>query len=303
MTFLRAVVGVDVLCATSERSGHRMAASGPVDAAGSLTRRSMARCGENMERPSRLPSLTGLRFAAALAVFGYHLPWTTVSTPGTASTVLPWLLRGGASGVSFFFVLSGFVLTWSARSHDTPRAFWRRRLVKIYPSHVVMWAVVLVWFLVIGYTGRSFTSFAALVLVQAWAPDETFVFGVNGVSWSLSCEVFFYLLFPVLLPLLRRIRADRLVLAAGGLCAAIIAAPVVLAAIPSWAEAAYTFPPVRLLEFVLGGVLARAVAERRWINVGAGTASMWPERRAGGGLERRCSSGRSRSASTWSTSS
>jgi peptidoglycan/LPS O-acetylase OafA/YrhL len=42
-----------------------------------------------------------------------------------------------ATGVSFFFVLSGFVLTWSARPDDIATGFWRRRIARIYPVHLV----------------------------------------------------------------------------------------------------------------------------------------------------------------------
>jgi hypothetical protein len=53
----------------------------------------------------RLDSLTGMRFIAALMVFGVH------SSAMFDGTVLPALLAPGAIGVSFFFKLSGFVLT------------------------------------------------------------------------------------------------------------------------------------------------------------------------------------------------
>jgi len=106
---------------------------------------------------SRLPSLTGLRFLAALSVFLFHSslasspippngPVTPFADQGFAHGYAAVLGHAGPLGVSFFFVLSGFVLTWSSRPGEPARAFLRRRVVKIYPNHVVMWAVALLLF-------------------------------------------------------------------------------------------------------------------------------------------------------------
>lgn len=71
--------------------------------------------------PPRLDSLTGLRFLAALAVFFYHT--VTLCPPGIPKSVLSVVAAQGLVGVSFFFILSGFVLSWSHRPDDSPRAF------------------------------------------------------------------------------------------------------------------------------------------------------------------------------------
>lgn len=47
------------------------------------------------------------------------------------------------AGVSFFFILSGFVLVWSFRSSDTPGEFYRRRFARIVPAYVAMCVVAL----------------------------------------------------------------------------------------------------------------------------------------------------------------
>src|SRR5689334_3276648 len=100
-------------------------------------------------RSARLPSLTGLRFYAALLVFLSHvaLPMATIRliADDKVEYTLLWLVRpGGGLGVTFFFVLSGFILTWSARPSDTARAFWRRRAAKIIPSYLVAWVLAMV---------------------------------------------------------------------------------------------------------------------------------------------------------------
>ena len=86
---------------------------------------------------SRLESLTGMRFLAALLVFGCHAAVLGYFAPETELRLMKFTYSGGWIGVVFFFVLSGFVLTWSVRPGDTPRAFWRRRVCKIYPNHLV----------------------------------------------------------------------------------------------------------------------------------------------------------------------
>jgi peptidoglycan/LPS O-acetylase OafA/YrhL len=172
-------------------------------------------------------------------------------------------------GVSFFFILSGFVLTWSARPRDSKRAFWRRRAAKIYPNYLVAFVVALVGLYAAGYSVGVLSSLANIALLQAWWPDESVFFGANSVSWSLACEAFFYALFPWLLPMLRRIRPERLWAASGVVVAAVFAVPVVAVLLPAehhyWFV--YIFPPVRLLEFVLGILMALIVKAGRWPRV------------------------------------
>lgn len=74
-------------------------------------------------RAVRLPSLTGMRFPAALLVFLFHvsLPAGWLMPGDANSTLFARLVeQAGGVGVTFFFVLSGFVLTWSAREGTRP---------------------------------------------------------------------------------------------------------------------------------------------------------------------------------------
>lgn len=86
--------------------------------------------------PGPLPSLTGLRWVAALLVFCLHTRNLGYFN-GQARHFADWGFGAGSTGVSFFFLLSGFVLGWSARSDDRPTAFWRRRFARLYPVHLV----------------------------------------------------------------------------------------------------------------------------------------------------------------------
>jgi peptidoglycan/LPS O-acetylase OafA/YrhL len=219
----------------------------------------------------RLSSLTGLRFVAAFVVFGFHVTVVGLFTEaGGAETVLDHVFRQGAVGVSLFFILSGFVLCWSARPTDTARRFWQRRAAKVYPNHLAT-AVVALLIVVAAGTAVSFWAVASnLVLLQAWIPDEAVYFGLNTPSWSLSCEVFFYFCFPLLLAGIRRIPRRWWWPATVATFAAVCVMPLVALALPEdlryWFV--YVFPPVRMLEFIVGILLAHIVRNGAWIPFG-----------------------------------
>ncbi|KOV24911.1 acyltransferase [Streptomyces sp. XY431] len=234
---------------------------------------------------SRLPSLTGLRFPAALAVFAYHaaLPIPTLRFFADDSTEFRFVDladQAGGLGVAFFFVLSGFVLTWSARPGDTATGFWRRRLVKIVPNYVVAWALAMIFFA--GSYTPVRTAVLNLLMLQVWIPDFNTYFSVDPPSWSLGAELVFYLSFPLLHRALRRIRPERLFLWIGGTVAAIVATPALAylvlpdtPGVPGGYDSSvvqywfsYVLPPVRLLDFALGILVALAVRSGRWRDIG-----------------------------------
>ncbi|MFJ8435174.1 acyltransferase family protein [Kitasatospora sp. NPDC094019] len=234
---------------------------------------------------SRLPSLTGLRFPAALAVFAYHaaLPIPTLRLFADDKVEFRFVDladQAGGLGVAFFFVLSGFVLTWSARPGDTATGFWRRRMVKIVPNYVVAWALAMIFFA--GSYTPVRTAVLNLLMLQVWIPDFNTYFSVDPPSWSLGAELVFYLSFPLLHRFLRTIRPERLLHWIGGTVAAIVATPALAylvlpdtPGVPGGYESSvvqywfsYVLPPVRLLDFALGILVALAVRSGRWRDIG-----------------------------------
>jgi peptidoglycan/LPS O-acetylase OafA/YrhL len=230
-----------------------------------------------------LNSLTSLRFFAALLVFGTHAGLTGAFTDRSISRQLSSFFDpGGRYGVSFFFVLSGFVLTWSARPGRPVRAFYRARAAKILPLHVATWAIVLV---LLAWAGRPSPVKAAawnLFLLHAWVlHPPTVMVSVNAPSYTLCSEALFYLTFPLWILLVRRIRpsllwATLLLTAAGGLLMGVVATylvsphPVLPFYGVSLAQSWYAkiFPPVHLFEFLAGMVTAQLLLSGRRVRLG-----------------------------------
>ncbi|MFJ1751252.1 acyltransferase family protein [Streptomyces sp. NPDC088116] len=238
----------------------------------------------------RLPSLTGLRWFAAFAVFVCHIVQRGLFADQGVASALARLTPMGSIAVSLFFTLSGFVLTWSVREGGSTRNFWRRRFAKIYPLHFVTFLIAAVIILSLAEPvlpgGSVWDGLVPnLLLVHSWLPDAYIVSGFNTPSWSLSCEFAFYLSFPLWYRLLRRVPAHRLWWCAAGLATAVICVPFVARLFPAGAEAApgmpltemwftYWFPPVRVLEFALGIVMALILRAGVWRGPGVGSAAL-----------------------------
>ncbi|WP_082096486.1 acyltransferase family protein [Demequina gelatinilytica] len=215
----------------------------------------------------RLDSLTGLRFVAALAVFLTHaLPRLPADNP-VGRLAQDWLTQGRV-GVSFFFILSGFVLMWSRRPDDAPRAFYRKRAARILP---VYWLSQLASFPVafaisggVAISDIVLRATPAMLGIQSWFPDAAIYHAGNQVSWSVADELFFYLMFPVLAVVVPRARPRRALLVVS--VAAIVAVPAVVVALgsgPVGSWAVYILPLQRIAEFVIGMALAHAML-RGW---------------------------------------
>jgi len=221
------------------------------------------------ERPrDTLDALTSLRFFAALLVFSWHC----VPTHQFSAT-----FSLGYIGVGFFFLLSGFILTYSYRAAfasglraDAVRAFYAARIARIVPLHLVTMPPMILTMVYFGnpvwtdagVRTRVTEVAAQAVLLQSWFADRAVHFGGNGPSWSISVEAFFYALFPLLaFVLLRAFRAASprtVLLTALGvwLVQAAVLSPQ-HAAVDDWRF--YVFPPARLADFVVGMLLGIAV--------------------------------------------
>jgi peptidoglycan/LPS O-acetylase OafA/YrhL len=139
------------------------------------------------------PALDGMRAVAILAVVAFH-------------AYAPFA-QGGYFGVDLFFVLSGFLITrLLAAEHGASgtidlRRFYRNRLVRLMPLLMLVVAVVFA----AGMAPASRAVVALLYLTDLVAPFDS-PFGVLSHTWSLSVEEHFYLLWPLVLPMILRAR-------------------------------------------------------------------------------------------------
>lgn len=150
-----------------------------------------------MQKPARLTALTGLRSFAAINIVLFHF-----SNPLWFGWFAP-IVNAGYASVSFFILLSGFVLAYNyagrAREGKLDRVrFWEARFTRLYPIYFLS---LLLAFQVVpleyaAHTHRMFWTGMVLtpLLLQGWVPAvATFL---NTPAWTMSAESFYYVLFP-----------------------------------------------------------------------------------------------------------
>jgi peptidoglycan/LPS O-acetylase OafA/YrhL len=217
-------------------------------------------------RVRRLHALTALRFVAAAAIVLTHAAGMQLLPSATFS---PFLL---AQAVSFFFVLSGFILTYVYPSLDTWNArgrFLLARFARIWPAHIIaLLLLILLNTNALGYPSQTTADWLRpfgvnLLMLQSWFPYPWSYFAFNPAAWSISTEFGFYLMFPLLIHRWSRTWWWKLPLAAGAavLMIALGNRPDVLATARQVSAQlhqvttvglVYTHPFARLFEFVLG---------------------------------------------------
>jgi peptidoglycan/LPS O-acetylase OafA/YrhL len=139
-----------------------------------------------VNQPKTFYSLTLTRWIAALCVVYFHFGTTDKSS---------WSGQLNLA-VSYFFVLSGFVMV-VAHQHENRLNFWYfigKRLARIYPLYLLALIVfsMINWVLHHVFSLPLFAINA--LLLESWIPGKALSYHFPG--WSLSTEFFFYLSFP-----------------------------------------------------------------------------------------------------------
>lgn len=245
-----------------------------------------------MSSKRHLHALTGLRFLAALHVVLMHralqyLGWAPVWSRN--------VVAAGYTGVSLFFVLSGFVLAYTylepgESQRIERRRFWVARLARVYPVYLASLLVALPAFVGLALvrdgallgpgTSPGKVALTTLTLTQAWS--WTTVWQWNSPGWSLSAEAFFYAAFPLIVPALLRYARGRLLWAAFVLWLVALLPPAfyLLTHVDGGTAASRAptlmsikFHPVfRIPEFLMGVVLGKLFLDRS----APQSTSRWP---------------------------
>ena len=144
------------------------------------------------------------------------------------------LLPSGFVGVDIFYIISGYVVSLSLIGLEdkkkgsnsylvTYAEFWKRRIIRIYPSLIfciLTTAFLASLFVPFGFMSRNIIEtalYASLGISNIYIAKETGnYFGVLSEynpfiqTWSLSVEIQFYLIFPILLFLVNWLRQRKL---------------------------------------------------------------------------------------------
>lgn len=141
----------------------------------------------------RIEQLTFTRFIAAISIVIYHYGKGSFLFD---NEMVSFIFQQANIGVSYFFILSGFVMIIAY--HNNKKIFFfdyiKNRFARVYPVYLL--AILLTLFIYMFKGLESIDLFLNIVMLQAWVPGKALT--VNFPGWSLSVELFFYISFPIL---------------------------------------------------------------------------------------------------------
>ncbi|WP_299176140.1 acyltransferase [uncultured Chryseobacterium sp.] len=140
----------------------------------------------------KISQITFTRFVAAMAIVISHFNKDLFLYQ--INYISDIFLRANV-GVSYFFILSGFIMIVAYHKKDKIDylEFYRNRFARIYPLYVVG----LLLYCITRYSNFSiYKGLLYLLGIQSWIPGEAMI--LNFPGWSISVEFLFYLLFPLL---------------------------------------------------------------------------------------------------------
>ncbi len=207
----------------------------------------------------RINSLTSLRFFAALLIVLGH-------SRGVFFDLWYSMKFAFFQGVSFFFVLSGFILTYTypTLTKEGVKKFYIARFARIWPAHIAS----LLLYILIFFTdtpkiiSQKLILLTNVAMIHAWIPNKDYYFSFNAPSWSISTEALFYICFPLLIYRWRQTWVIKLIISLSIVIAMIAVCnkfhlPEMLG-VPSVHALIYINPMSRIFEFILGMTVALA---------------------------------------------
>ena len=164
------------------------------------------------------------------------------------------------AGVTFFFMLSGFLTAYKHRSINSCKQFYWRRIKRIFPLHwLALAAMLLLDLTLIHKFHYGWDLPLHVLLLQSWVPSEAVFYNYSIHSWFLSSLMFCVVSTPLLLKFFSRV---GLKLAWGVMLVACVAVAVVnLVAGEQWHSYLYVCPATRLVDYALGMMLGATLRD------------------------------------------
>ncbi len=163
-----------------------------------------------MNNAKRLDTLDFFRLIAILSVmlFHYYSRW---NPPESSTSLYPFgskynFFQWGRYGVEFFFIISGFVITYTLHATKTVGDFWKRRFIRLFPAMVIASLITYLVMLLLDKDklfihGHSLLNFLVSItflppdlLNKIVAPLHVQSNYLSGSYWSLWPEIQFYFL-------------------------------------------------------------------------------------------------------------
>lgn len=168
---------------------------------------------------SRKNNFDLIRVLAALQVVYVHASKHLFDSTSSSNTLLYYIheLIEKFPGVPIFFTVSGFLVYWSLeRNQKNLLKFFKNRLLRIYPGLWVCLIITIVLLLIFGaieaedFSNKQlyFWLFGQFTFFQFYTPDIIRDFGVgtpNGSLWTITVEVQYYLILPIIFFLLTKL--------------------------------------------------------------------------------------------------
>ncbi|HCM9231249.1 MULTISPECIES: acyltransferase family protein [Enterobacter] len=141
-----------------------------------------------------IKSLTGVRGVAAFYVVTFHL------VERNFGGRIDDFLTNGYLAVDFFFILSGFIMSmvhneFSTKGSGNYSYFMFKRFIRIYPVYIFLYVASVI----LASVEHGITESPLSFLINGLLLQSLFGFNYIASSWSISTEMFAYLLFPAML--------------------------------------------------------------------------------------------------------
>lgn len=200
-------------------------------------------------------SLQGLRVLAMLAIFLFHAS----------------LLPNGIFPVTFFFILSGFVLylNYSTKINSSSileNFKWGiNKIKKMYPIHIIALIISIIirwdWIVTQPFRELNFKAIINITLMQGIVVISDYSLTFNGASWYLSILFICYLFIPFFIIKIRNIDKNKL-----GIISVWIFQLIICSILPKVSkyhmDILYISPFIRIMDVIMGMLLAKMYLER-----------------------------------------